>query len=253
VRILLTNDDGINAPGIKALWQNLNAIGDVFVVAPSFEQSAMSQAITVHNPIRVDSYPIGINNVVGWSISGTPTDCVKLALETLLTEKPDIVISGVNSGSNLGSDVLYSGTVSAAIEGALHNIPSIAISLDKRKDADFLFSAKFSVKLIKKMLQEKIPSNTLLNVNIPSNCNESDEEVAVTKLGVRKYTNSFDKRQDPSGRNYYWMGGQITDSENKEDTDVFAVKSGKVSITPIHFDLTDYQLMKTLEDWHMKI
>jgi len=253
VRILLTNDDGINAPGIKALWQKLNSIGEVFVVAPSLEQSAMSQAITVHNPIRVDSYPINTKNVIGWSIGGTPTDCVKLALETLLTEKPDIVISGINLGSNLGSDVLYSGTVSAAIEGALHHIPSIAISLDKRKDADFLFSANFSVKLIKKMLQEKVPENTLLNVNIPANSDGNNEEVAITKLGVREYTNSFDKRQDPSGRNYYWMGGQIADSENKEDTDVFAVKNGKVSITPIHFDLTNYHLMKTLENWHMKV
>lgn len=251
MRILLTNDDGINAPGIKALWQKLNSIGDVFVAAPSVEQSAMSQAITVHNPIRVDSYPIDAENVIGWSVGGTPTDCVKLALETLLTEKPDIVISGVNSGANLGSDVLYSGTVSAAIEGALHNIPSIAISLDKRRNADFLFSANFSVKLIKKMLEEKVPSNTLLNVNIPRSANENTAKIVITKLGVREYTNSFNKRQDPSGRSYYWMGGQIVDSENREDTDVFAVKNGKVSITPIHFDLTNYQLIRTLENWNI--
>ncbi|WP_110952873.1 5'/3'-nucleotidase SurE [Anaerosinus massiliensis] len=252
MRILLTNDDGINAPGIKALWQNLSTIADVFVVAPSFEQSAMSQAITMHMPIRVQSYEFNTENVTGWSVDGTPTDCVKLALETLLTEKPSCVVSGINMGANLGNDILYSGTVSAAREGALHRIPSIAVSLDSDKATDFALAAKFTVKFVTKMLEEQIEPNTLFNVNVPKNMNQKHEDVAITKLGIREYENTFDRRQDPSGRSYYWMGGKIINSENEEDTDVSAIKNNKISITPIHFDLTDYHVMNELKNWKIQ-
>lgn len=250
MRILLTNDDGISAPGIRALWEKLNQLGEVFIVAPSVEQSASSQAITVHHPIRVDEYKIDTDGVKGWSIGGTPTDCVKLALESILDKKPDIVISGINLGANLGSDVLYSGTVSAAIEGALHNIPAIAVSLDVWKNPDFSYAADFTRQLACKLMKEKLPSNTLLNVNVPGTLQEIGE-MAMTQLGIREYTNTFDKRTDPRGRCYYWMGGQIIDREDAENTDTFAVKNGRISVTPIHFDLTNYPLLKELKNWQM--
>lgn len=250
MRILLTNDDGISAPGIKALWDILRQEAEVFVVAPSMEQSASSQAITVHHPIRVDEYNIDAEGIKGWSVGGTPTDCVKLALASILDKKPDIVISGINLGANLGSDVLYSGTVSAAIEGALHNIPAIAVSLDLREEPDFSHAASFTYRLARKLMQEKLPSNTLLNVNVPSSA-KSAKEMMMTQLGVREYINTFDKRTDPRGRCYYWMGGQIMDREDAENTDVFAVKNGKISVTPIHFDLTNYPLLKALKNWQI--
>lgn len=249
--ILLTNDDGINAPGIKALWEELSDIAEVQVVAPDSERSATSQAITVHHPIRVDNYNIDHAKVSAWRISGTPTDCVKIAIEALLSERPDIVVSGINQGPNLGTDVLYSGTVSAAIEGALHSIPSVAVSLDSWKDSDFRPAARFTKKIIQKLIHNPLPPNTLLNVNVPAVSGAETADVAITKLGVREYDNTFDKRKDPWGRTYYWMGGKLIDSDNDPDTDVIALKAGKISVTPIHFDLTNYTIMDMLKKWHL--
>lgn len=251
MRILLTNDDGINAPGIQALWTELSSIAEVEVVAPDSERSAASQAITVHHPIRVDRHCLKQPNICAWRVGGTPTDCVKLAIETLLTKRPDYVVSGINQGANLGTDVLYSGTVSAAIEAAMHGIPAIAVSLDSWELFDFGPAARFTKKLIQSMKNRTLPRNTLLNVNVPAISEDNYKGVAVTKLGVRKYDNTFVKRLDPRGRDYYWMGGSIVDSDNDDDSDIVAVSQGKISVTPVHFDLTNYTIMDLLKEWDL--
>jgi 5'-nucleotidase len=251
LRILLTNDDGITAPGIQALWQEMSAIGEVTVVAPDSERSATSQAITVHHPIRVDEYCIQSPPICAWRVGGTPTDCVKIAVETLLKNKPDVVVSGINQGPNMGTDVLYSGTVSAAIEGALHGIPAIAVSLATWTSADFGPAARFARKLVLTLVERKLPPNTLLNVNVPVLASDKLNGVAITKLGVTEYENTFERRLDPRGRTYYWMGGSLVESANEEGTDVAAVKQGKISVTPIHFDLTNYAILQQLEEWNL--
>jgi 5'-nucleotidase len=252
LRFLLTNDDGITSQGIQALWRELSTIGEVTVVAPDTERSATSQAITVHHPIRVDKYDIQDFPITAWRIGGTPTDCVKIALEALLDIKPDVVVSGINHGPNMGTDVLYSGTVSAAIEGALHGIPAIAVSLAAwQPSSDFTPAAKFACKLASRLQKQSLPPNTLLNVNVPHLMEEEVSGVEITKLGVIEYENTFERRVDPRGRCYYWMGGSLVDSNNEEGTDVFAVKSGKISVTPIHFDLTNYALINSLKEWNL--
>ena len=251
LRILLTNDDGIDATGIQVLWQELLKIGEVVVVAPDAERSAASQAITVHSPIRVDKYCASDSRLCGWRIGGTPADCVKIALETLVSATPDFVVSGINHGPNLGTDVLYSGTVSAAIEGSLHGIPSVAVSLDSWNSSDFKPAAEFTAKLLQDIFQRSLPSNTLLNVNVPALSAEQIDGVAITKLGVRQYANVFEPRLDPRGRTYYWMGGEVVENVNDADSDIVAINKSKISVTPIHFDLTNYGIMETLKSWKL--
>ncbi|BBB93064.1 5'/3'-nucleotidase SurE [Methylomusa anaerophila] len=251
MHILLTNDDGINAPGIQTLWQELSKIANITVVAPDSERSASSQAITVHHPIRVDRHCVEEPPICAWQVGGTPTDCVKIALDALLTEPPDVVVSGINQGSNLGTDVLYSGTVSAAIEGALHGIPAVAVSLDSWHPFDFGPAAKITSKIVLSLIEKKLPPNTLLNVNIPALPESQLGQISITKLGSRNYENTFERREDPRGRIYYWMGGRIVDSDNDPDTDIIAIKQGKISVTPIHFDLTNYRIMNLLATWEM--
>lgn len=254
LRILLTNDDGIRAQGIEALWQVLSDIADIYVVAPDVEKSAMSQAITVHQPIRLDEYLFDGPFVKAWEVGGTPTDCVKVALESLLVdEMPDIIVSGINHGPNLGTDILYSGTVSAAIEAALHGLPAIAVSLDCWDHCDFTVAAQFIKKLIPKVLSHSLPRHTLLNVNVPALPATEIKGVAVTKLGFRHYENTFERRKDPRGRSYYWMGGNVFEDDNAEDSDVNAVKQGKIVVTPVHFDLTNYPLIKTIASWQLTL
>ena len=252
MRILLTNDDGIEAPGIQALWQELADIADISVIAPVSERSATSQAITVHHPIRVDEYCFTEPRICGWRVDGTPTDCVKIAVEALMDTPPDIVVSGINHGPNMGTDVLYSGTVSAAIEGALNGFPAIAVSLNSWQESDFKAAAEFTRRLVAQVMEtNSIPPRTLLNVNVPALPAEQIKGVRITKLGVVQYDNVFERRLDPRGRTYYWMGGKIADSDNAADTDVVAVKSGYISVTPVHFDLTDYKMMESLKKWQL--
>ena len=250
MHILLTNDDGILAPGIKALWQELASFARISVVAPDSEKSASSQAITVHHPIWVDEYQVENQKIAAWRVVGTPTDCVKMALESLLKDDlPDMIVSGINQGSNLGTDVLYSGTVSAAIEGALHGLPAIAMSLDTWETFDFMPAAKTAKKVIEMMNGKTLPPNTLLNINVPALPENQLKGIAVTKLGIRNYENTFERRLDPRGRTYYWMSGQVSDNENSPDSDIVAVKDGKISVTPIHFDLTNYGIMNEISTW----
>ena len=251
MRILLTNDDGIDAPGIKALWNELKDVAQIIVAAPSRQQSATSHSITVFHPIWVTEQIFDDSRITGWRIGGTPADSVKIALDSLLEAKPDLVVSGINHGPNLGTDVLYSGTVSAAVEGAMHGIPAIAISLATDDEPEFGPAAAFCRRLVLQTLAQKLPPFTLLNVNVPPLAQNNLAGVAITKLGVIEYANAFDKRVDPRGRVYYWMAGTPMETANSSDTDVAAVQAGKISVTPIHFDLTDYGLLEELQCWNL--
>lgn len=241
MRILISNDDGITAPGINELRKALEKHNEVYVVAPDRERSATGHKITMHRPLRVKEWHYPGTVSTGWAVDGTPADCVKLGLEALLTEPPDLVISGINQGPNLGTDVLYSGTVSAAIEGTINQIPSIAISLASYEYRDFSFAAGLIKELVHS-LGKKLSEKTLLNINVPVG---KPRGIKVTRTGHRRYVNIFDKRIDPRGRVYYWMAGEPFDlDEDDPGTDVWAVKEGFASITPIQFDLTNHYVME---------
>jgi 5'-nucleotidase len=249
VRILITNDDGIEAEGIKQLVIALKEIGEVYVVAPESEMSACGHGITIHRPIQVRKYR-KFNDVTAWSITGTPADCVKLGITTLIKEKPDIVVSGINLGPNLGTDILYSGTVSGAIEGIVLGIPSIAISLDSHSPKHFTFSKDVAKYLCKQMLSKELASDTLLNVNVPDLPKNQIKGYKITILGERKYINNYDHRTDPRGNDYYWLTGELIPPHvNDLELDVNAVKNSYVSVTPIHFDLTNYKIIEQIKSW----
>jgi len=244
MRILISNDDGIQAEGINKLIAVLEEHNEVFVVAPDRERSATGHKITMHRPLRVTQWTYPGSKTVGWAIDGTPADCVKLGLEALLPAPPDIVVSGINQGPNLGTDVLYSGTVSAAVEGIINGIPSIAISLASYKSRDFSFAGELISKFVLNFGKE-LPARTLLNINVPPG---SPKGIKTTRLGDRRYVNIFDKRVDPRGRIYFWMAGEPFDIDRDDpETDVWAVKEGYVSITPVQYNLTDYNVMQTLK------
>ncbi|WP_153726611.1 5'/3'-nucleotidase SurE [Heliorestis convoluta] len=252
MRILLTNDDGIHAPGIHALWNVFDGWADLFVVAPEGERSATGHGITVHEPIRVEKLQFSNPHFHGWAVKGTPADCVKLALEELMQEPPDIVISGINRGPNLATDVLYSGTVSAAMEGMIYGFPSMAVSIASWKDCDYDYAAKVTKEICIKITEKGLTPDTLLNVNIPDLPEEKIQGIKVTKLGNRRYQNIFDKRVDPRGRTYYWMAGEVKDIDYSEGTDIGAIKEGYISVTPIHFDLTNYPILEGVRGWFNK-
>lgn len=252
MRILLTNDDGIYAPGIHAFLPVLSELGEVSIVAPDRERSATGHGITVHHPLRVQRYCIPDSSVCAWMVDGTPADCVKIAIQALLPIKPDLVVSGINLGSNLGTDILYSGTVSAAVEGVILGVPSVAVSLTEIKDIDFTYAAQVAKGIISKMLENGLPPNTLLNINVPPGQAKDIKGISITKLGNRQYENTFERRKDPRGRVYYWLGGDIIDVDNDPDSDIATVESGRISVSPVHFDLTNYHIMNKLKKWRME-
>jgi len=246
--LLLTNDDGIDAPGLFALYRELSKVGDVAIVAPSMERSAVGHAITLSDPLRVWDYQRD-GSFYGYAVNGTPADCVKIAYWAILSRKPDAVISGINLGANTGINTIYSGTVSAATEGAILNIPSFAISLCTYHDPDFSYAAKFAKKLTTTLLQKGLPEGVFLNVNVPA-CPENEiQGVTVTRQGQALFEEKFDKRVDPHGRVYYWLTGQKMEKEKDLDVDDNAVRSNLVAITPLHYDLTRYDFLKDLKSW----
>ncbi len=250
MRVLLTNDDGIFADGIQELIKAMQKIAAVYIVAPDRERSAVGHAITMHHPLRAERVKLFHNpSLPAWAVNGTPSDCVKLAVEAILPERPDIVISGVNRGANLGTDVLYSGTVSAAIEGVIAGIPSIAVSLTVVENTDFSVAAGFAAKLSEKVLKKGLPQGTLLNVNVPGVPENEINGVAVTRLGMTRYNNEFEQRVDPRGRSYYWMVGEVVEITNCNDSDVSAIRCNKISVSPIHFDFTNYEVLDSLRKW----
>ena len=254
MKILLTNDDGIYADGLRAVCAELSKIGEVFVVAPDREMSATGHGITIHKPLRVEEIASFAYAKRAWAVDGTPSDCVKLAVECLLKEnRPDIVLSGINRGPNLGTDVLYSGTVSAAIEGVILGVPSVAISLTAFENPYYDFAAVFSRTIVTRVLKEGLPPDTLLNINVPSLPRQDLAGIEVTRLGVRRYRNVFDKRMDPRGKTYYWLAGEVVETDDEPDTDSMAIKNNMISITPIHFDLTRLDMMDMIRDWEIKL
>lgn len=244
MRILLTNDDGIHARGLHTLVRELGNMAEVYVVAPDRERSATGHSITVFEPIK--SVKTQIPGAKGaWIVGGTPVDCVKLAIARLLDEKMDLVVSGINHGPNLGTDVLYSGTVSAAAEGVLMGSPSMAVSLNSyADDMDFEFAAQFTGRVACYIHRVGLDAKTLFNINIPAVLPRDIKGIRFCRLGARNYDNLFEERQDPRGNTYYWLGGGVVEEEQEPDSDVVAVKSGYISVTPIHLDLTDYRLIK---------
>ncbi len=253
--ILVSNDDGIWASGLRALCGELAKAFEVAAVAPEREKSAAGHGITVHKPLRVNNLTLPGLGVKGWSVSGTPADCIKLAVEELLTRPPDLVISGINRGENLATDVLYSGTVSAAIEGVLMGIPALAVSLcgEGREIEDYKYAACFTTRLASYLLNNnERETNMLLNVNVPPGNAEKISGVEITSLGKRRYTNTIHRRVDPRGRSYYWLAGDVDTEVNERGTDVWAVENGYVSITPIQLELTDYEAIERLKGWKIK-
>ncbi|MBI2995934.1 MAG: 5'/3'-nucleotidase SurE [Candidatus Melainabacteria bacterium] len=249
MQILISNDDGIHSSGIKALAEGLVQSNEVYVVAPDRERSATGHSLTLHRPLRLDeeSHLVGVK--AAYSTDGTPSDCVKIAIGAILKDPPGVVLSGINHGPNMGSDVLYSGTVSAAMEGAIYNIPSIAISLAEHKPQDFTPSVKFIVELLKKIKEIKFPERTLLNVNIPPLPLSEIAGIEITELGVRPYNDYFVKRVDPRGRTYYWLAGEAIEENELPGTDVFAVKNNQISITPVTIHMTNKKMLPELKDW----
>jgi 5'-nucleotidase len=243
--ILLTNDDGIEANGLHTLYSVLKDEKkfEIRIVAPDKERSAVGHAITVFDPISVKKEYIG-GIFCGYSVNGTPADCVKLAITAIFDKKPDILVSGINRGANIGENIIYSGTVSAATEGTVYNVPSIAVSVDNLKDTDYSFAARFTKKIVDLILStQNLPTRTLLNVNFPDVPEDKIKGVKITFQSDAKFKDIFIKRVDPRGRDYYWMDGEFEQVSADENSDYIAVKNNYISITPIQHDMTDYKKM----------
>ena len=245
MKLLVTNDDGLNAPGLNKLVETLAEMAEIYVVAPDRERSGTGHGITVFEPImikRVDGIEAAQS---AWVVYGTPVDCVKLGISALLPAPPDLVVSGINKGANLGWDVLYSGTVSAAMEGVIMGVPSIAVSLCLEDNLeDYGFAARFTRAVCRQLEKDGFDKDTIININVPGIPRPGIKGMRVTRLGRRQYENVFEERKDPRGNTYFWMGGDVVEEDQEPDSDVTAVNEGFVSLTPIHFDLTNYNLVE---------
>jgi len=251
-RILVVNDDGITAPGIKALIEVMQELGDVTVVAPDSPQSGMGHAITIGRPLRLDKVDL-YEGVEMYKCSGTPVDCVKLAVNKIFKgKKPDICVSGINHGLNHSINVIYSGTMSAAVEGAIENIPSVGFSLDDYTwDANFEHCKKFIKQICLQVLKNGLQSGVLLNVNFP--VGRDLKGIKVCRQANAKWREEFDERQDPYKRNYYWLTGVFQSHDKGEDSDVWALENKYVSVVPVQFDLTAHHAISTLNTWDFDI
>jgi 5'-nucleotidase len=252
--ILITNDDGIFASGIQHLAKAMISIGDVYVVAPDQPQSGMGHAVTIRQIIRAyrSSFPVKVKEA--FCCSGTPVDCVKLALNNLLPARPDIIVSGINHGSNASVNVIYSGTMSAAVEGALEKIPSVGFSLlDFSPEANFTASVPVAQRVVKNVLKHGLPEGVCLNVNIPKLPLKKIKGIRYCRQAKGHWAEGFEKRTDPHGGNYYWMSGQYVLEDNREDADENALAAGYVSVVPVHADLTDYNTLKKINQWSSEI
>jgi 5'-nucleotidase len=250
--ILVTNDDGVTAPGIRNLVEAVKDLGKIVVVAPDKPQSGMGHAITIGQPLRLQKVA-NIGDAETWSCSGTPVDCVKLAVDKVLHRKPDICLSGINHGANHSINVIYSGTMSAAMEAAIESIPSIGFSLlDHSIDADFTGARKYANLIVKDMLKRKMDKHMLLNVNIPAIDADLIKGAKLCRQAYAKYQENFLERDDPTGRKYFWLTGEFVNFDKGKDTDVWALKNGFVSVVPVQFDLTNYVLRSKLEkNWKL--
>jgi len=250
--ILVTNDDGITAPGIRTLIKVMNEIGDVIVVAPDNPQSGMGHAITVNNTLRCNPISIDEGPQLEYSCSGTPADCVKMAVNEILNKKPDLCVSGINHGSNASINVIYSGTMSAAVEAGIEGIPAIGFSLlDYNWDANFEASKEYVKKITENVLNNKLPDGIVLNVNIPNVKKEELKGVRVCRQARGNWKEDFDKRVSPQGENYYWLTGKFENLDQGEDTDIWALENKYVSVVPVQFDMTAHHFIQKLNNWEL--
>jgi 5'-nucleotidase len=247
--ILVTNDDGLSAKGILSLVEAMEPLGEVIVVAPGESQSGMSQAITVKHPLRVRKAQL--NGCLSYEVTGTPTDCVKLAFNRLLPRKPDLLVSGINHGSNSSTSVLYSGTLGAAMEGSLNGIASIGFSLiSYDPDADFKTAKNYARRIAQKVLENGLPRHTCLNVNIPSVPENELKGIRICRQTIGYWQEEFDRRTDPVGREYFWLTGEYFNTEpDAEDTDEWALKNNYIAVVPLRIDLTCYSTMEIIKNW----
>ncbi len=245
MQILLTNDDGIYAPGLHAAWRALKNVADVFVCVPDRPRSACSHQITMHKPLRVNR--VETEDGLAHTSNGTPADCVPLAMLQLMTTPPDLVVSGINLGPNLGDDVHYSGTVAGAMEGILNGVPAMAISLADWKDAKWEAAANFCAEFAAKMSTLQLPRDTFININVPNLNPDEVKGVRVTTQGSRRYKGDITRHNAPLVGEYFWRGGVIIDRSEREDTDILAVKEGYISVTPLHVDLTRVDALDVLK------
>lgn len=249
--ILITNDDGITAPGIRTLIEVMKTLGDVIVVAPDSPQSAMGHAITVNSTLFVEKVKVDDGNQMEYSCSGTPADCVKLAVDQILHRKPDLCVSGINHGSNSSINVIYSGTMSAAIEAGIEGIPAIGFSLlDYSWNANFDATKTFVKTIAENVLKEGLPKDVVLNVNIPNLSKQELKGVKICRQARANWQEEFDKRTNPHGRDYYWLTGKFVNLDHGEDTDEWALKNGYISVVPVQFDLTAHHCIQTLNTWN---
>lgn len=251
MKILISNDDGIDSPGIAALAKEMKKIGEVTVIAPRTEQSAVGHAITMKIPLRITEY-FKNGDFFGYAIDGTPADCLKIGIRNILKTRPDIVLSGINNGSNTAINIIYSGTVSAAREAAIMDLPAIAISQTSHDARDFSYSARIAAELTTQVLKRGLPNGTLLNVNVPNLPQEEIAGILLTKQGKSKWDDVYEERIDPYGKKYYWLTGSLMETDDNLETDQFAIKNNYVSITPIHFDLTDYATYNSIDNWQLE-
>lgn len=243
--ILITNDDGIGAEGLRLLENSLAPLGDVWVVAPDREQSGQGHALTLNHPLRIEQ-----RGPRHFAVQGTPTDCIYLGVNEVVPRRPGLVVSGINRGTNLGDDLTYSGTVSAAFEGTLMNVPSFAVSQQVLDGpADFGAAAAFSRALAAQVLERGLPDDTLLNVNVPS---ATPKGLRVTRQGKRAYEGQLIKRTDPKGRTYYWIGGAHARGKADPESDIYALQEGMISLTPLHLDLTNHRVLDEVRAWNLR-
>lgn len=249
MKLLCSNDDGILARGLECLERAARTIGDVWVVAPDREQSATSHSLTLHHPLRARRTTDGT-----FIVDGTPTDCVILGVNELISERPDVCVSGVNHGPNMGEDVLYSGTVAAAMEATVFGIPSVALSYAGERHEEIEGWEGLIGKLLEQLLvPESFPLHTLFNVNLPGCAPEDVKGIKITSLGRRQYAESITRAHDPSGREYFWIGGGTANWSGPDDSDFQAVRDGHVSVTPLHLDLTNYRLLEEIRGWDLAL
>jgi 5'-nucleotidase len=246
LKILVTNDDGIHSKGIIILAKALHEIGDVFVIAPDREKSAIAHSLTLHRPLRVEKIRKNF-----YTVDGTPADCVHLGVNAILSKQPQLIVSGINKGENLGNDITYSGTVSAAFEGTLLGIPSFAISLASKSRFKFHTAARFAVRVAKYIMKHGLPKDTFLNINVPNLDEGEIKSCKITQQGRYTHANAVVEKVDPRGKKYYWIGGGTMTFDRRGDTDFEAVSNSCISITPLHIDLTNYASIQELKKWRL--
>jgi len=245
LKILISNDDGIDSAGIHQLATTLRTIADVTVVAPLMEQSAVGHSITMQTPLRVIKYYKN-GEFFGYAVNGSPADCVKMGIRNLMETPPDIVVSGINHGANTAANVIYSGTVSAAREAALMDYPAIAISIASRISENLAVAADVAKFFVQQIMEKGLKKGTLYNINVPDVPKAQLKGIQFTKQGTSKWDDQYEQRKDPTGRDYFWLTGMLADTDDTPGTDHFAIKNNYVAVTPVHFDQTDYEVLQAL-------